>query len=177
VFLLGVDHARVAIDPGSGDPLHPGVGEANAITKREAERATELHRIDWSCDWDTPGRYRVQNLGPDIALNVRAQITVDDETVVGEALRLESGEAIILDFPRALATYKHEQRERDEDRNWKSAQKDSGLFGGTVTNLPIMSRLSPLHGADHWIRDLLTWQSPAGNPLKKDDQHKLCTLA
>jgi len=150
--------------------------EANAISKREAERSTELHRLDWSCEWDAPGRYRVQNLGPDAALNVRAQVTVDDETVIGETDRLDTGEAVILDFPGALATYRREQKERVDNEEWMSAQRETGLFGGTVTGLPLMSHLNPLHGSDHFIRDLITWRSPAGNPQKLDEQHKFCSL-
>lgn len=150
--------------------------EANAITKREAERSAELHGIDWQTDWDTPGRYRVQNLGPDVAVSVRAQVTVDDETVSGEAEQLAKGEALTLEFPRALATYKREQQQRVDDKEWQRTQRETGLFGGRINSLPIMSNLDPLHGSNHLIRDLLTWRSPAGNPHKRDEQHRFSRL-
>lgn len=151
--------------------------EALAVTKGEAQRANELHRIDWDLNWGEPGQYRVINLGPDAAVGLHAQITVDDETVVGEAERLETGEALVLEFPGALATYKREERERVQDRQWMNSQKKADLYGSPMPNLPFVSRLSPLHGSDHFIRDLLHWRSPAGNPQKHDKRNTMCRLS
>lgn len=141
--------------------------EANRIAKEEVERAAELHRIDWECRWDRPGLYRVKNLGPDFAVDVHAQVTVDEETVVGTCARLEEGESILLEFSEALVTWEREEGERLAERE-RLREAGRGIH---------ISFQTPFHGQDHSIRDLITWRTPKGNPQKHEEFSRLCALA
>lgn len=141
--------------------------DANRIAKGQVERAAELHRIDWECWWERPGVYRVKNLGPDFAEDVRAQVTVDEETMVGTATHMEGGESILLEFPIALATWEREERERAAERA-RARSQGPGIH---------IAFLSAMHGQDHSIRDLITWRTPKGNPQKYEESSNLCSLA
>ncbi|AWB95699.1 hypothetical protein DCE93_08500 [Agromyces badenianii] len=141
--------------------------DANRIAKGQVERAAELHQIDWECWWERPGVYRVKNLGPDFAGDVRAKVTVGEETVVGTAARLEEGESVLLEFPGALATWEREEGERVADRARMRAE-GPGIH---------IAFLGTMHGQDHSIRDLITWRTPKGNPQKYEESSTLCPLA
>jgi hypothetical protein len=92
--------------------------EANSIATGQAEKAGELHRIDWDFRWTDLGVYQVANLGPDAATNLHAQITVAHETKTGEVDRLEVGEAFELFFPKAKARWRNSPHAKGAPTGW-----------------------------------------------------------
>ena len=115
--------------------------EANKVAVEQAERANELHRIDWDFRWRDLGVYQVANLGPDDAHRIHIQVTVAHETETMTVDRLAAREGITLDFPKVRA------------RLETAPAMSNGYRRGVP---PVM------------IRHLVTWRSPLGNPRELD---------
>jgi hypothetical protein len=127
--------------------------EANDISRDSRDRAAERNDVDWVGFWREPGVYLVRNDGQDGARAVRAAITVDEEVVVGEAAQLAAGDELVLLFPRALAAYDNERRQRE--------RAESDDRAGPRFAMPGTS-LGAMFGIDHFIGKRITWQTDLG---------------
>jgi len=143
--------------------------EANDIARTSDSRAKEQHDVTWDCDWEKPGLYAVRNEGKDLALEVRIQITVDDELKEVTLDRVEGGQTILLEMPNSKAAWELEHRAENERA--KPRPRQSGLFGDfdiPRIDMPIMNY--------HYIRDRVLWRTEMGTPKKHDKSHNLGSL-
>lgn len=139
--------------------------EANEIAKASEVRATEQHDVTWECTWRAPGLYAVRNEGKDPAVDVRIQVTVDDEIEETSVDLVHGGETVLLDMPQSKAVWAAEKLE-DEQR--RRPHRVKGLFG-EVTMPNLMG--PPLR--HHFNRDRILWRTSLGTPREHDKSYNL----
>lgn len=73
------------------------------LTHRTHGQATERNDVVWEPRWEFPGTLVLTNTGGDAAHHLRATVTADNERMVKEEIRVRSGEAVRIEFPRLAA--------------------------------------------------------------------------
>ncbi|WP_067671779.1 hypothetical protein [Nocardia miyunensis] len=159
--------------------------EANTIAYRSEARETERHDVDWGWDWAGPGFLVLTNTGDDEAREVRADMTVDGETVTAreDAVPGRGGD-LRFRFPLAAARRADEVRKRQEYEreitrqieNHKEAERQAKERYGVT-----LSARNPLQ--DDFQRQALAtdeqmhrwslrvvWVSPLGQPRTHEDE-------
>jgi hypothetical protein len=129
--------------------------EANQISRQNALLSAEEHDVDWQCDWIEPGLYVATNGGRDTATQVRIQVTVDDETVTAESTFVHHLGKIVLEFPRALESWKEEEEAR---LSFERQARNGPRLTSPVSIFP------PLSSNIHSIRNRILWKTKLGTP-------------
>lgn len=137
--------------------------EANQLAQHQDQRDSARHDVRWEGDWTGPGRYTLSRRGDDVALDVVARVVVDDEEAVVRVARVEAGESITLDFPRARLTFAREQREHRET-------------SGYEPSLAIPVPYDPLRFSMHVIEEWVQWKTELGAERDHTQEHRLSAL-
>ena len=140
----------------SADAANRLAREANDLVSGQVARETERHDAHWGWKWAEPGVALVGNKGQDsVAYDVRAALTIDNETVTETASEVAPGGALQLVFPTAYRHFYEEVADLSKSRRPPSR---SHPLGGYLPDFEVpdagLSRLthsSELHV--HWVTD------------------------
>ncbi|MFJ8062985.1 hypothetical protein [Streptomyces sp. NPDC096142] len=138
--------------------------EANQLAHHQDQRETERHDVRWEGDWSGPGQYVLRRRGDHVALDVVARVVVDGEEVIERAARVEAGESVALDFPRARLTFLREQREYREGQ--------TGYAPSLAMPIPVDPLRFHIHSIEEWVQ----WKTELGAPKEHTVEYRITTL-